>query len=135
MIKNIKVSEAAIKKPKNKFVFHLKVMHGDADLYEENTVKLDSEERAIEYWNLFSFWFDCDFNKRWADEEEIMEAFKNRAKELGIEDYPEDTYLDMVGMDITTGGNYYARLEGMWLTYFDENGIEHGVEEPKKLGW
>lgn len=135
MIESIKIGKEK-ERIKNKYVFHIKVMHGDADLNEVHTVKLDNEETALEYWNLFSFWFDLGFNKCYgADDDEIMEAFSNRAMELGIKGDVSDTYFEVVGNDITSGGNYYARPEGMWLTYFDENGIEYEIDEPKKLGY
>lgn len=137
MIKNIKIGKIkAIKNPKNKFVLHLKTEHGDADHDEIQTFTWDREV-AIKYWNLLSVYFDNGFNGMWVGgveiEEKIKSVVEDRGRGIGLVD-PWEAYSELVGYDITYT-DVRARPTCLWLTYFDENGIEYEVDEPKQLGW
>ena len=134
MINEIKIG-SPIKKiyPKNKYRLHTSVMHGDADLYETHTVDLD-KDGAILYWNLFSAYFEYGFNHKYVPEDDIRIVLDQRCKELGIDGDSWDYCYDIIGTDVTTDAQYLARLEKMWLTYFDEQGVEHWIEDPRSLG-
>jgi len=134
IIKNIKIGKPKeLKPPKDKFIIHVETMHGDADLSKVDKFELKDIQEAIEYWNIISVFFDIGLDKRNRDDDELMNAIEDRGKKLGVE-YAMDIYNESVSFDATSGYSYLARVQAMWLTYFDEKGIEYEVYEPKQLG-
>lgn len=131
MIADIKVGKAKeLKNPKNKYKLYLRLMHGDADSYTSEEEILD-KERAIEDWNLLSILFDLLPRWDYLSSFELEDILKVKGAEFGISN-PEGI-LDLIHYDVVYEGRY-ARPQVMWLTYFDDNGVEHGVDKPKKLG-
>jgi len=133
MIKDIKIGKVKeIQNPKNKLVLHLKTEHGDADHDELQTFIWDREV-AIKYWNLLSVYFDYGFDKGCVEEKDIKLVVEDRGRDIGLVEAWE-AYSELVGYDITYT-DMRARPHCLWLTYFNENGIEYEVDEPKQLGW
>jgi hypothetical protein len=133
MIENIKIgSIKKIKNPKNKYRIYSYVMYGDADLYQINSIDVDLEE-ALLFWNLISVYFELGLDKKNRSNHNAERAFEERGRELGIE-YASEYYYELIGGDVTVNSEYLARLKSMWMTYFDENGIEYNIDIPEKLG-
>jgi hypothetical protein len=130
MIDDIKVSKEKIKHPKNKFVLHLKMMHGDADHYTTEDIILD-RNKAIEEWNMLSVLFDLVSEWDYLCEFDIIDRLKNSEQLQGIPD--PDRCLDLIHYDVKYDGRR-ATPESMWMTYFDDDGVEYNIDTPERLG-
>lgn len=131
------------KQPKNAWRLHVRVMHGDADhydtritdFYKQPTPKTYEEPEAnLElYLQMLVAFFKLSWNAG-SDMDVVREAIEKVGKWLKPHDeYFTDLWQELVGSDITTDHQFWARPEKAWITYFDENSIEHEVKIPSNV--
>ncbi len=146
MFEQLKIGEPVTRKVRRKvWRLHVKSMHGDADAY--TTTKQDyletpdvdkyeygtTELSHILYVLKGIFGLSANQQRKHGDVDRLIaEAY---------EKYPtvernDDLLCDVLPSDQFSNGSYYARIEELWITYFDENGIEHDVILPdEKKRW
>ena len=116
----------ATKKPKSTWRLHVRAMSGDADHYEHNTSDFSNVEELSKHFSLLDAF--CRLNWNAGCEEKTVNKAVHSAAELVKLDVEEamDWYSEFVGHDVTYD-EYRARPDRVWVTYFDESGVEHSV--------
>lgn len=117
-----------IEKPKARDVWrlHIKSMSGDAD--EFNTVVKDFKDlmEMERHLKVIAAFFTLSWNQG-CDDELARETMLKVALEQGWDKGQfGDFHYDMVGRDVTYS-DVMRRPHKMWVTYFDNVGVEHHV--------
>ena len=122
---------------KDKFCFHVRFMHGDADHYDEESWPCRDALEASFYYETYSLGIGLGSVGKFVDDipsEEIMElAVKYR--EMGCDFLQKEDFDDLVKWvwdevpgDSTTDHQFKAAIDRVWITYFDKDGREFEVE-------
>jgi hypothetical protein len=117
----------SVKHPKNKYRLTVKVMHGDADQFENKHQDFAGIEDLRNYVALFAAFFKLSWNAA-CDKKTVMQAVRKAS--VGHWNSPDEAweaYYDFVGPDVTCD-DYLASPHKMFITYFDKDGIEYKVD-------
>jgi len=113
--------------PRNTFVLTVEVMHGDADQYttESYSYSKDDERGLGEMVKLVYAVFNMrdGAHETTLVEQELAEVGKDFKME-----YPSDMYIDLVGYDVTTNGNFLAVPEKLSIVWYDSMGVKYPVD-------
>ena len=117
-----------IQKPslKDTFILHVKSMSGDADEFHTNEMHFGRDEEAP-WINVFLDYFVRYSKLEWSEQCDLRAGVLN-SRELESFGDIEDGLLDLVGSDVTSDGQWYARPDSIWVTYVDSDGLEHDVD-------
>lgn len=114
------------KTPKLKWRLHVRAMSGDADHYEHKTSTFNSVAELEKYFSLVDAFCRLSWNAG-CDDKAVRYAVKVAAKLVNLNsDEAWDWYTDFIGYDVTSDG-HLASPDNVWVTYFDEHGLEHDV--------
>ena len=120
MIANLVIGKPVVqeKTPKDIFRMHVKVMHGDADMYTTKIWDVERKDLVELYGTLYMFlrYFALCHNSA-CDEHRVEEA-------IGKDWH--DTFSNLVGGDVTCESRW-AMAEEVKITYFSPEGIESDV--------
>ncbi len=111
---------------KSKFVIHCSNMSGDADHYEETTTILESSLDVARFVRLYATYWLMDYEAKY-QEKNVLTEVQRVGDELGFNESAIDTYVEMVGYDITTEG-ILAAPDSLSVVYHDANGNRFFVE-------
>lgn len=116
----------ATKKPKSTWCLHVRAMSGDADHYEHNTSHFKNVEDLSKHFSLLDAFCRLGWNAG-CDEKIVNKTIKTAAEAVKLDvEEAMDWYSEFVGHDVTYD-EYRARPDRVWVTYFDETGVEHNV--------
>lgn len=116
----------ATKKLKSNWRLHVRAMSGDADHYEHITNDFSDVDKLSKHFALLDAYCRLSWNAG-CHEKSVKIAIRSAAELVELSpDKAMDWYSDFVGRDITCN-DYYASPDRVWITYFDEDGVEHNV--------
>jgi hypothetical protein len=116
------------KMPTNVWKLDITYMHGDADLYTDNTIMKEDEAEATKMVEALMLMQRCEQHtpKRFETQ------FKKHAALIGLSPEQVTKYLDDFAVgDRTTDGSTYAAISSIKVTYFNKEGVEFQVKAVK----
>lgn len=111
---------------KNVYQLRVHYMHGDADAYtdEDRVYKQHDPEMNTDIALL------TRIQERYnGGDDDVHKLAKEEGEKLGLTKAQIDTFTDtFVVWDSTSSYSHYAAIDGVTLTWFDDNGEEYEVE-------
>ena len=127
----LKIGEK-VNNPINSYKFAFEWFHGDGDDYSSSEVIIPKDSKYLSKFIEFVDKLDDIAGK------DIHEVRKNRDLKIDIDRFESGKWdNDKMGFqfeveeDSTSDHNYYAKQDGLVVTFFDETGIEHEVKFTK----
>ena len=113
--------------PRSTFVLTVEAMHGDADQYTTKSYSYDEDDECGlgEMVKLVCAAFNMGFDVRNPDF--VVQELTEVGKDFNMK-YPSDMYVDLVGYDVTSDGNYLASPVKLSIVWYDSTGVKYPVD-------
>lgn len=122
----------ALPVPRNEYLLHVCSMSGDADSYQTEHVAFDPEdlEGLTDHIQIFAHILSRVGSNDLRDHETLREEIREVSSSLSTLSFEEayDMYSELVGSDLTYRDGTWARIDSVWVTYRDPEGVEFEVQ-------